>query len=228
MNENIATRVGRLVSGGFNALVDAIENTAPETVMDQAIREVDDAIADIRAELGKVVAKKHLASTRLMEENSKHEDAGEKIRLAVAQGRDDLAQVAIAKQMDVEAQIPILEAAISEAGDNERELEGYIRALQGRKREMQTELDNFRASREAASVPGGALDGKVTAGNPIDDKVERANETFDRILNRNGGVPGPSGPQGRESATKLAELDELARQHRIEERLAQIKAESSS
>ena len=42
--ESIAQRVGRLVSGGFNALVDAVENTAPETVMEQAIREIDSAI----------------------------------------------------------------------------------------------------------------------------------------------------------------------------------------
>ena len=43
MNESIANRVGRIVSGSLNALVDAVENAAPETVLKEAIREIDSA-----------------------------------------------------------------------------------------------------------------------------------------------------------------------------------------
>ena len=71
MSESIGRRVGRLVSGGFNALLNAVENSAPDVIMQQAIREVDEAIDDVRAELGKVIASKHLASSRLMDENRK-------------------------------------------------------------------------------------------------------------------------------------------------------------
>ncbi len=229
MSESIGRRVGRLVSGGFNAIVDAVENAAPEAVMEEAIREVEDAIADVRAELGKVVASKHLASSRLMEENRKHEDMSDKVRVAVEQGRDDLAEAAIAQQMDIEAQIPVLEAAISDAGAQERELESYVRALQGRRREMEAELDGFRASRAAAHRAGAAAGGAVAAGgvvSPIDGKVDRAGAAFDRVLRKSGGVPGPTGAADRKSATQLAELDDLARSHRIKERLAQLKAEA--
>jgi phage shock protein A len=226
MSESIARRVGRLVSGGFNALVDAVENAAPETVMEQAIRELDEAIADVRVELGRVVANKHLATNRLMEENRKHEEIGEKISFAVDGGRDDLAEAAIAQQMDIEAQVPVLEAAISDAGAQERELEGYIRALQARRREMEAELDSFRASRTtslAVASAGGASSGPASA---VDGKVERADAAFDRVMRRAGGVPGPTGAGDRKSATQLAELDELARRNRIKERLAQLKAEA--
>jgi phage shock protein A len=231
MSESIARRVGRLVSGGFNAIVDAVENAAPETVMDQAIREVEDAIADVRVELGKVMANKHLASSRLMEENRKHEEMAENIRLAVDQGRDDLAETAIAQQMDIEAQIPVLESAISDAGVQERELEGYVRALQAKRREMEAELDGFRASRASATLAGAAGAGSAAgqdrhSGTAVDGKVERAGAAFDRIIRRVGGVPGPSGAADRKSATQLAELDDLARRNRVKERLAQVKAES--
>lgn len=228
MSESIARRVGRLVSGGFNAIVDAVENTAPETVMEQAIREVDEAIGDVRAELGKVVANKHLASSRLMEENRKHEDISEKINLAVGEGRDDLAEAAIAQQMDIEAQIPVLEGAISDAGNQERELEGYIHALQAKRREMETELQSYRASRAATPSAGSAGDAAASSGSNVESKVEHAGAAFDRILRRTGGVPGPTGPEGRKSASQLAELDELARRNRIKERLAQAKAESKA
>ena len=52
MSENILSRVTRLVSGSVNSIVDAVENAAPETVMREAIREVETAIDDVRAELG--------------------------------------------------------------------------------------------------------------------------------------------------------------------------------
>ena len=38
MSESITTRVGRIVSGGLNALVDAMENASPEMVMEQVLR----------------------------------------------------------------------------------------------------------------------------------------------------------------------------------------------
>ena len=68
MNESITSRVARLMSGSVNALVDAVENASPELVMEQAIREVDSAIADTQAELGQQIAQKHLASKKLIEE----------------------------------------------------------------------------------------------------------------------------------------------------------------
>ena len=222
MSENIARRVGRLVTGSFNALVDAVENAAPETVMEQAIREIDQSIDEIRVELGLVIANKHLASNRLMEENRKHEEITANIRTALKEGRDDLAETAIARQMDLEAQIPVLEAAITDAGQQERELEGYIRALQAKKREMTLDLDNYKASREKAPGNDAALGGSDgTAG-----KVDKASDAFARVMQASTGLPGQGSAQDRQSAAQLAELDDLARNNRVKERLAQIKAEN--
>lgn len=38
---NLASRVGRLIAGGVNAAVDAVENATPIMVMEQSIREVE-------------------------------------------------------------------------------------------------------------------------------------------------------------------------------------------
>lgn len=38
MAESLASRVGRIVSGSLNALVAAVENAAPEAVMEEAVR----------------------------------------------------------------------------------------------------------------------------------------------------------------------------------------------
>ncbi len=220
MHENLVSRVKRLVSGGVNSLVDAVENASPETVMTEAIREVESAVDQVRDELGKVVANKHLANTRLMEANAKHEELVEKIQLAVEKGRDDLAEAAIARQLDLEAQIPVLESAIKDASGEETELEGYIAALQARKREMEEELVSFRASRETSDT--GAAPG-LAPKDSAERQAGKAESAFNRVMSSTTGLPGMT-PGDRQSAAKLAELEQLSRDNRIRERLAALKA----
>ena len=222
MSESITRRVARLVSGSVNALVDAVESSAPEAVMEQAIRELDAAIADTRTELGQQVAQKHLASKKLMEENSRYEMLAGQLDVAVANGRDDLAEAGIAQQMDIEARIPVLEASISDCANREKELEGFIQALQAKKREMKAELTAFiqaQASKASATVAGGNSADNAT------NKAERASDAFGRVLEKASGIAGRD--TGLANAGKLAELEELARKNRVAERLAALKAGKS-
>lgn len=224
MKEGLIARVGRIVSGSVHSLIDAIENVAPETVMEEAIREIDGAIDDVRTELGKLVAGKHLANTRLLETNQQHEDLSAKIELALKEAREDLAEAAIARQLDLEAQLPVLEATINDSSAQEKELEGYVAALQAKKREMQEELRQFRASLTEASQTS---QGQGTGGGNepvVEGKVAKAASAFDRVVEKATGIPG--GPEtDRQSAVQLAELEELARKNRIQERLAAVKSE---
>jgi phage shock protein A len=223
MKESITNRVGRIISGSVNALLDAVENAAPDLVMEEAIREVDGAIDEVRAELGRVIAGKHLANQRLMDESRKHEELAEKIELAVKEHRDDLAEAAIARQLDIEAQIPVLENTIAEAGNQEKELEGYVVALQAKKREMKEELAQFREAQlesKVAAVAGSSE--QTSAGSDVEASVRKAESAFDRVMERATGVSSHSMPE-RKDASKLAELDELSRNNRIQERLAAIK-----
>ncbi|MBT8364931.1 MAG: PspA/IM30 family protein [Deltaproteobacteria bacterium] len=224
MKESLIGRVGRIISGSFNSLIDVIENAAPETVMSEAIREIDAAIDDVRVELGRVVAGKHLANRRLMEENRKHEDLSEKIELAVKEERDDLAEAAISQQIDIEAQIPILEATINDCGSNEKELEGYITALQAKKREMKEELRQFRDSMKESVISSSASSNAgVEVSSGVERTVSKAESAFERIAEKATGVPAGGRTADRQTATKLAELEEIARKNRIQERLAAIK-----
>ena len=219
MSESITRRVARLVSGSMNALVDAVENSAPETVMEQAIREIDNAIADMRAELGQQVAQKHLASKRLMEENNRHEQLTEQLDVAVANGRDDLAEAGISQQMDIEARIPVLEASIGDCALKEKELEGFIQALQAKKRDMKAELSAYIQAQQVKT--SAALSGTSKSAAP-QDKAERAADAFGRVLEKASGIAGRD--TSLSNAGQLAELEELSRKNRVAERLAALKA----
>ncbi len=223
MADRLVSRVTRLVSGSVNSIVDAVENAAPETVMREAIREVERAIDDVRAELGKAAANKHHASKRLMEASAKHEALAEQIELAVTEGRDDLAEAAISRQLDLEAQIPLLEGALNDAGEQETELEGYVTALQGRKREMESDLNAFLSSR--AETGAGSADPAQRGGGErgAEARADKAETAFNRVLSGQTGIPG-SVKADRETAAKLAELEGIARTNRVQERLAALKA----
>lgn len=221
MAESISKRVGRIISGSINAVVDAVEDSAPEMVMEQAMREVDSAVEDVRVELGKIIAEKHLANKRLSEKNKLHEELSEKIQLAVKEERDDLAEAGIEQQLDIEAQIPVLEQTIGECGEKEKELEGFINALQAKKREMQEELKSFRkAQEESGSATGQAGSTGGNAG--AQKKADQATSTFDRVLEKHSGLIGV-GSANSQKAAQLAELEDLARENRIKERLAAVK-----
>ncbi|MCK5275060.1 MAG: PspA/IM30 family protein [Alphaproteobacteria bacterium] len=221
MSESLASRVKRLVSGSANMIVTAVESLAPEMVMEEAIREVDSAIDDVRAELGQVMTRQYHATRRLAGENKKHEELSESIKVALAEKREDLAEAGVGKLLDIEAQIPVLESAIGETREAQVELEGYVAALRARKREMKEELREYRAAQKEAAASGGG-DGGGPKGSDTERRVEKASDAFDRAMEIGGGIGGGDAPD-RKSAAMNAELEQLARKNRVNERLAQFK-----
>ena len=57
MSEEIGERVGRIVSGTVDMLVEAMEQKPPEMVLEETMREIDSAIVEIRCELGQAVVR---------------------------------------------------------------------------------------------------------------------------------------------------------------------------
>lgn len=218
MKENLASRVGRIITGGANKVVSMIEHAAPEIVLEEALREIDSAVYDVRSELGKVIAQKHMANTRLAELKKNHGELDEKITFALKENREDLAEAAVSKQLDLEAQIPVVEMSIIEYDKQQKELENYAAALVAKKRELSQEFQEFKKMRAESAKESSAA---AYQSNPaLDDRLNRAEETFGRVLDRAQMTTSAANEK------QLAELEDLARKNRISERLAQYKARS--
>lgn len=222
MSETLSRRVGRLVSGGFHALIDAAENLAPEAVMNESICEIERAVDEVRAELGKVLAQKHLAAKKMADESNRHETIDANLQAAVDAGRDDLAEAGIAEQMDIEARLPILENTIADCAAQEKELEGFIAALQAKKREMQQQLQDWRATQQSMGT-GKTAGGNGSDLNRIARDAEKSGNAFDRVMGRQNSVHSSTDAA---QLAKLKELEDLSRNNRIAERLAALKAKS--
>src|ERR1700704_5012105 len=227
MTDTIASRVTRVIGGSVHALLDAVENVAPEATMAQAIREVDQAIDEVRSELGRVEAVKHLATSSLNKLNTQKETLAEQTDIAVAKGDENLARAGIAKQIDIDDQIPVLQRSLQDAFARGGELEGFIAALTAKKREMESALADFIAARATTGPSGASPSGAPgntagSIGGTILGMAERAGSAFDRVLARETGIAGVTSPINAD-ASKLRELQEMARAHRIDERLPALK-----
>ena len=148
------------------------------------------------------------------------------VSLAVKEGREDLAEAAVGRQLDIEAQLPVLESAVTDNEAGEQELEGLIAALQAKKRQMRDELSQYRDAQVDATQIQTSGSGASSGSGGVDQKVSQAESAFERVFEMAGKVPAGGGDTKTQG--QLAELDDLARKNRIQERLAAVKAGQES
>jgi phage shock protein A len=212
--------VARVIAGGAHALLDQLEGVAPLAMLEQSVREVQNISDEVRAELGRVVASRHLAQQQHARLNAEHESLNTALQTALAVKRDDLAAPAIARQLDIEAQLPILETSLANFTKEERELSSYVDALLGKRREMDAAilaLSQARAEAQRASPNSPSNSSTIAA------RLDAVSASFERTYQRAAGI-GPGNAATLDQAAKLRELAELTRSNKINERLAQLKA----
>lgn len=208
MNESVTRRVARLISGNINALLEAAENSSPEIVMKESVREIQDAISEIKDSLGKSIVESKMISDKIKQLKETHAQLLEQSKIAIKEDREDLAKVAISKQMDIEAQKPILEENLKEVNASIKKDEEYILALQGKIREMEDAMKARQTYQKEQSHT-------TTAA----QKVNKAEQAFNRVA----GIGSDLNSAAAEETSKLSELADLQRNTNIQDRLAALK-----
>ena len=161
MKESISSRIRRIITGTANSIVSKIEGLAPEAVLKQAIREVDGAIDEVRAEMGSVAAQKHHVTKAISKLNNEHAQITEQLEIAVGEARKDLVEIAVSRQVDIEDQLPALETQLGDCSSQIIELEQAITGLVAKRNEMEDELFDFQhASTGAGDKVGEIKDNK--------------------------------------------------------------------
>jgi len=214
MKNSLAARVGRILTGSVRSFIEKLEAAAPESVMLEALSEVDGALDEIRGQLGKKESEKHIIGSKLEATKKELTDLIEQINTALDINKEDLAQAGVSRQLDLEVQVPILEKSLADCVAEIKELEEYIDAIQAKKRSMREEL---RVLKEASKKENG----ETPQSKEFQAKLEKAEEIFEnasRTPLTNTGI-------SLNEATKLQSLAELSRKNRINERLERIKAD---
>lgn len=221
MSQNLSSRVAKVIAASAHGLLDKWEDANPVAMLEQTTRELQQVTEDVRCELGVVVANRHLVQQQHVRLNHEHTELAQSVGAAIAAGKDDLAKAALARQMDIEAQLPVLESSLVRLAGEEKELSAYVEALMGKQREMQRAVQEFAASRQQALT---AMDSRPVKTLHTQARVQAVQDAFDRTLLRQTGVQGLARGATLEQATKLHELGEMVRDNQINERLAALKA----
>ena len=218
MAESILARVRRLLSARVEDSVDAMERANNDGVMREAIREVDRTIDAVRGDQERAMTRRLQAARQTEMIARKVEELTAKARFAVEGGRDDLAEGALKRQIDLEQQTGNLDAIQALAREEEAKLEESLAALRSRKAQMQEALAAFEIARTDASMGG---DGGFSQARGVERKVEQAESAFDRAMTGAGGLGFARGDVG--SLNSVAEIETLQRNATVAQRLAALK-----
>lgn len=214
MSESIFIRVHRVLSASVEDAVAALERASGTSLMRETIRQVAAAAAEVRIEQAALADRVAAAKREQTQIRARLAELDEKARYALGKARDDLAGAAVAKQLDMEGRLKRLDRIQTDAAEEAVRLDECAAALAARKAQMERELAAFEALREQDG-PGAAA---VSRDRKLQDRADRAQETFDRVMASAGG-----GAAGRADPHE-AEIDALRREEAIEARLAAMRA----
>lgn len=219
MVESIFTRVSRLLSATVEDTVDRMEKAGGDAVMREAIREADRAIDQVKSEVQSTMARRLQAARQQKMLNERAQELTAKAKFALGEGREDLAEAALTRQLDFEVQAKSLDAVQQQAREEEQRLEEGLAALNARKRQMDDALQAYTASRREAVGP-------VRTDRSAEKKLDAAEQAFDRAMAGAGGV-GFTRADG-DTLNRVAEIDVMQRSATVAERLAALKAQQAA
>lgn len=213
--ESALRRIGRVIAGMTNLAIDAAEGVSPEAVITQAIREIDAAADEVRAELGKATAERHRLDARRQQLLQEKAQLDARVGMALDGNRDDLAEVGIARQVDIEAQVGVLDRLLAETDEKIAQLGQTVDAVAASRREAEQTRKDFQASQSDNAAAVAPLARNTASG--AMSKVARARAATARVT----GVPA-SPATG--DAQALAELADMERDREVKARLARLKS----
>ncbi len=223
MAESIFARMSRLLSATVEDAVDRMEQAGGDVVMREAIREADRALDQVKAELESTIARRLQAARQQKMLAERVEELTTKAKFALGQGRQDLAEAALSRQIDFEAQAHELDTLQQQARKEEQRLESGLAALSARKRQMEEALHAYLVSRREAAFGG---DGPTRPDRSAEKKVDAAEQVFDRAMAGAGGVSFTRADA--DTINRVAEIDGMRKSAAVAERLAVLKAQQAA
>jgi phage shock protein A len=219
MSESIFVRVQRVVTSSVSAAVETAERASGVGLMAEAVRDAEDALDKLRVEQARVEERRRQHAIRETRARADLDKLDEQARYALARKRPDLAEAAVTRQVEVEAEIAaLLDNGRALAGEEARLAEA-VADLTQRHARLRAELRAYRQTQQADT-------GLTEAATPLDvrmaRKVSRAEDAFHRAMDTVGTTPAPA--RSADAEAKLQEIEALKREVLIAERMAALRA----
>src|SRR5262249_33020551 len=163
--------------------------------------------------LAKAAAEGRLLDARRQQLLHEKAELDARVRVALDANRDDLAEVGIARQVDIEAQVGVLDRLLVETDEKIAQLGQTVDAVAASRREAEQTRKDYLASQADNVVPP---DGRAVGSSAM-TKIARAQAATTRVT----GVPASP---AKVDSKALGELADLERDREVKSRLARLKS----
>ena len=215
--QTILGRISQLAKANINALLDRAED--PQKMLDQLIRDYTNSIAEaedvaVAADWGRKAA---AASAKAEELRAAGDQAG-------AQKWDDLARVAIGKQIQFEGEAKTAEPIIASQREVVEKLKTGLTQMKDKLGELKIKRDQLVARQKAAEAQAQVTDA-VSSINILDPSSELS-RFEDKVRRTEALAQGKAEVAASSLDAQFAELETDASQVEIEARLAALKQQN--
>jgi phage shock protein A len=200
---SILDRISNILRANVNELLDQAED--PEKMLEQILRDMDQAIRDARSQVAEMIAQEKLLKEDQEESQHLADEWGAKAELAVQKGRDDLALEALRRKKDYQEHAAVYQRQWETQHATVERLKRDLAALQA-KRDSAVRNKEALIARHKAAV----TQKKITAASTTVSTVDYTSE-LERMERRI-----------REEEARAAAAAELAETPAIDTELAAL------
>ena len=234
--QTILGRISQLAKANINALLDRAED--PQKMLDQLIRDYTNSIAEAETAVTQTVGNLRLAEKDYEEDVAVAADWGRKAAAASAKAEelraagdqagaqkwDDLARVAIGKQIQFEGEAKTAEPIIASQREVVEKLKTGLTQMKDKLGELKIKRDQLVARQKAAEAQAQVTDA-VSSINILDPSSELS-RFEDKVRHTEALAQGKAEVAASSLDAQFAELETDASQVEIEARLAALKQQN--
>lgn len=236
--QSILGRIAQLTKANVNALIDKAED--PQKMLDQMVRDYTNSIAEAEQAVAQTIGNLRLAEADHAEDVAAAKEWGAKAlaasskadqlraggQAAEADRFDQLAKVALGKQISAENEAKAAAPMIAQQSEVVEKLKTGLVGMKGKLTELQSKRDELVARHRTAEAQSQVNDAIKSID--ILDPTSELSRYEDRVRRAEANVLGQQELAAGSLDSQFAELEADAGQLEIEARLAELKGLSSS
>ncbi len=232
--QSIFGRIAQLAKANIHALLDAAED--PEKMLDQMVRDYTASIQEAEAAIAQTIGNLRLLEQDYAEDVAAAQDWGRKAvaastkadelraagNTADADKFDNLAKVALGKQLQAESEAKAVEPTIASQTEIVDKLKGGLEAMKGKLNELRSQRDQLIARAKIADAQSQVIDAVKSID--IMDPTSELGRFEEKIRREEAKVLGQQELAASTLDAQFESLEDLGTQTEIEARLAALKS----
>jgi phage shock protein A len=232
--QSIFGRIAQLAKANIHALLDAAED--PEKMLDQMVRDYTASIQEAEAAIAQTIGNLRLLEQDHAEDVAAAQDWGRKAVAASAKADelraagntadadkfDNLAKVALGKQLTAEKEAKAVEPTIASQTEIVDRLKGGLEAMKGKLNELRSQRDQLIARAKIADAQSQVIDAVKSID--IMDPTSELGRFEEKIRREEAKVLGQQELAASTLDAQFESLEDLGTQTEVEARLAALKS----